>query len=81
MTGDRGGRISEKKLRVDPLDGPGLLRIDGEGAVLPFVVAEEMAVHQRKPAVRKLLPVAPFHVFRNRPAFFLGERRENGEEQ
>lgn len=55
--------------------------IGGQIPIRPFVIAQKMPVGNTHLAVSEPLPMAPGHVFRNAPAFFLCQAAHEGDEE
>ena len=60
---------------------PGLFLVDGQIPIRPFVIAQKMPVGNTHLAVSEPLPMAPGHVFRNAPAFFLCQAAHDSDEE
>lgn len=73
--------IPVQEQTVNQFHRPGLLLVDGQIPIRPFVIAEKMPVGNTHFTISEPLPRAPGDVFRNAPAFFLCQAAHDGDEQ
>lgn len=71
VAADLPDRIPIETKTVDEADHCRFLLVDHRGAVLPFIVAQELLVGQSDLAVSKALSLAPDDILRDAPALLL----------
>lgn len=71
--------IPVQEQTVNQFHRPGLFPVDGQITIRPFVIAPKIPVGNTHLAISEPLPMAPGHVFRNTPAFFLCQAAHDGD--